>query len=398
MNSIQHKILQQKINDRLMKDDVRGTVRKLIQEHKNDTTKVMDSLAAKGLITQLNSDLNSLFLNKENENSSNLTNALKMFTPPSNRYLSITLQSGKAFIDARPNTTMELTFTFSNSQRSPTFEYPSAVDPKITEVILFDMSHCNHAITALSDKVGINLVEKETRKLISATSIDLRTLLMNSSGCVELDGVDLNSGSVVGLFNIQVKLHDASKNAEKIEIPESEILLTEMEVERRRKIDKNRLFRAYCERWVEEYNQISENYKNRKQTHHALDENNNFKPVCSFIPKLDASRVISSPRVAARFVSCLEDDNEEGNLMWRSILGTVLSRKCNAAVRACFLVGILNNSFALDAWVVSGTKVKDGNLVPYFWVVQRDSSKRVTFIEPSSAKRYTDKKKRKKLN
>ena len=62
MNSIQHKILQQKINDRLMQDDVRSTVRKLIQEHKNDTTKVMGNLAAKGLISDLNNDLNKLFI------------------------------------------------------------------------------------------------------------------------------------------------------------------------------------------------------------------------------------------------------------------------------------------------------------------------------------------------
>ena len=45
-----------------MQDDVRSTVRKLIQEHKNDTTKVMGNLAAKGLISDLNNDLNKLFI------------------------------------------------------------------------------------------------------------------------------------------------------------------------------------------------------------------------------------------------------------------------------------------------------------------------------------------------
>jgi len=309
MNSIQHKILQQKINDRLMKDDVRSTVRKLIQEHKNDTTKVMDSLAAKGLISQLNTDLNQLFTKPEDSKNLDLT-SLKMFTPPSNRYLSITIQNGKAFIDARPNTIMELTLSFTNSQRSSTVTFPSAVDPKITEIVLFDMSHCNHSITALSDKIRITLVEKETRKLVSATDVDVRTLLMNTSGCLELNGVDSNSGSVVGLLNLQLKLHETEKQADvnkagDIVIPESEILLTEIEVERRRNIDKNRLYRAYCERWIEEFNQISENFKTRKQVVSVIDENNNLRSVNSFIPKLDASRIISSPRIAARFVSCI---------------------------------------------------------------------------------------------
>lgn len=100
--------------------------------------------------------------------------------------------------------------------------------------------------------------------------------------------------------------------------------------------------------------------------------------------------MIASPRIAARFVSCIEDVDSNDNLgHWRSYMSTALSKKCNSGSRACFLVGILNNSFALDSWVVSGTKVENGNLVQHCWVVQRDSGKRVTFIEPSSAKRYT---------
>lgn len=352
----------------------------------------MDSLKAQGLLGKLNADLtNQLgFSDKPAAASNPFTAAL---VPPSDRYLSVTITNGKAFIDARPNTRIELTISFTNGQRSKKCVFDACVEPVINEISLFTMDHCNSTITAMSDKLRITMVEGESRHLVAATDFDLRSLLMNTTGIVEINGVDLNSGSVVGLLNLSVKIHNKTEPVEP-EKPADEVLLTEIEVERRRDMDKSRLFRAYAQRWQEEYFQINDSFKSRRIQPLAVDENNALRSVCSFLPNVDASRTLQSPRLAARFVSCFDDlknsAQSTNTSYWRSTMSTVLSTRCNAANRACILCGLLRSSFGLDAYVAHGSKLNNGNIVQHYWVLQRDSAKRVTFIEPTSAKRYTN--------
>jgi len=301
---------------------------------------------------------------------------------PSDRFVSIAFTSGRAFIDTKPGSDIELTVCFK-SQRSKTMTFKADVEPKINKVFMFDISSCP-SISAISDPLQIYLVEKSNpTNLLSATSIDIRTLLISKTKLLELKGVNTNSNSTVGLLEFSFSVYD--KQASDEHLPE--VLLTEIEVERRRTMDKNRLFNSYTKRWLEEFHQIHESFKTRSIQPLSLTENNDLVSVCNFLPKTDCTRVISSPRQLSRFVSTFEESKITNYLT--TPMASVLSKSVNQQTRSCLLAGFLITSFTIDAYVVHGTKVLDGNLSTHYWVVTRDQKKNTTFIEPTTAKRYS---------
>ena len=269
-----------------------------------------------------------------------------------------------------------MTVGFTNFQRSKAVTYQSAVEPQINLMSIFDLSHCTRNLVGISDKLKIILVESGSRKLVSSTDVDVRTLLLNDGKptLVELTGVNANSGSIVGLVDIQVSFHEKegksnngnnnNNNNKENEAdrgittsPEKlikEVVLTEIEVERRRVLDKNRLFSAFSQKFSDEFYQIDEKFKNRPLEVLALDENNILKCVCNFLPIVDVSRSISSPRLLARFVSCLCDSQKPNDKSsfdkpnsnyWSNPLTSIVSKACNLQIKACLLAGFLQHSF-----------------------------------------------------
>ena len=82
----------------------------------------------------------------------------------------------------------------------------------------------------------------------------------------------------------------------------------QLNLEKSRLSERERLFLAYSKQWWREYLQIRQTHSNRIVKIFAQDENGIHKHACSFVQPLRGGRLIDTPRQAARFVSLIGHD------------------------------------------------------------------------------------------
>lgn len=102
-----------------------------------------------------------------------------------------------------------------------------------------------------------------------------------------------------------------------------DVVAGQLNLEKSRLSERERLFLAYSKQWWREYLQIRQSHGNRLVKIFAQDENGVHKHACSFVEPLRGGRLIDTPRQAARFVSLTAYDKVATvggtrNEMWTS--------------------------------------------------------------------------------
>ena len=77
-------------------------------------------------------------------------------------------------------------------------------------------------------------------------------------------------------------------------------MTTQMNLERSRLAERERLFLCYSKQWWREYLQIRSSHSNRLVKIFAQDENSIHRLVCSYVKPLRSGRLLDTPRQAAR--------------------------------------------------------------------------------------------------
>lgn len=83
----------------------------------------------------------------------------------------------------------------------------------------------------------------------------------------------------------------------------ADVISTQLNQERSRVTERDRLFLAYSKQWWREYLQIRSTHSNRLVKIFAQDENSIHRFVCSYVRPLRSGRLLDTPRQAARCVS-----------------------------------------------------------------------------------------------
>lgn len=124
------------------------------------------------------------------------------------------------------------------------------------------------------------------------------------------------------------------------------------------------------------------------------DENGTNRPVCSYIKPLQVSRLLDTPRQAARFVSLMGYSKtrpavgglNENIEQWLNLHTFLVKNRGDVENHAILLCNLLIG-FGLDAYVCLGTKVKSN--AAHAWVVTISHDfQEVVFWESLTGNRY----------
>lgn len=167
----------------------------------------------------------------------------------------------------------------------------------------------------------------------------------------------------------------------------SDVLSTQISLEKTRNTDKDRLFMSYAKKWWNEFLQTRPDIKERLVKIYACDEKNRSFPVFTYVWPIKISRVLDCPRVAHRFVSSLDcefvaDDGIAGdNDVWHSAVSLISGKQGNHASHNTLLCSFLTG-FGLNAFVAFGVKQNK----PWSWVVTIDDS--ISFWDGTTGQRF----------
>ena len=109
-----------------------------------------------------------------------------------------------------------------------------------------------------------------------------------------------------------------------IQIITTDVTTAQLNLERSRVSERNRLFLTYSKQWWREFLQVRTTHSNRLVKIFAQDETSTHRLVCSYVRPLKAGRLLDTPRQAARY----------GNFK-------------NFAPKSVFLINPLSSSVAL---------------------------------------------------
>ena len=190
---------------------------------------------------------------------------------------------------------------------------------------------------SLSDPVHIALTSTNHRgevDLVGTYQLEWRRLLCEPNGrcsvTVELSGVGPEAKITPGILDLRLDLMPCAT-----EPLHFDLLTAQLDIEKQRRLEKERLFLVYAKQWWKEYLQLRPDHSQRLVKIFASDEAGLSRPVCSYVSVLRASRLLDSPRHAARFVSMLpfEKTGSIGSRgvysseMWVSSLAMLVNKK-----------------------------------------------------------------------
>lgn len=346
----------------------------------------------------------------DKENMLRAVNDKKTNIDPSRRYLYLYIKAGKAFlehIDENNGTPGQVAsyFTFHvlfRGQRFKSRPVACACEPDIDEGFLLelhkdgtgDASKMADATTMLSicDPIHLVLIKTDASgdtTLVSSHFLEWRPVLASSSSrlttSLELKGIGSESKVSAGVIDIQVELFPKTKQA-----LSNEVITAQIQLERGRHAEQERLFLVYAKQWWKEYLTIREIHKERLVKIFAQDENGNNRPVCSFVKPLRAGRLLDTAREAARFVSLMHQERTPTlggggrTEQWTTMHAFLCRNKGDCEDHAVLLCSLLLG-FGLDAYVCVGTKAKGA---VHAWVMTISVDGLVTFWESLNGHRY----------
>ncbi|XP_071785511.1 centrosomal protein of 76 kDa-like [Asterias amurensis] len=329
---------------------------------------------------------------------------------PTRRYLYLQILSGKAFLEhlqepeplpGQTTSTFVLHINF-RGQRFRSRPVPCACDPDFREGFLLELHKesggdaarmlDSTSMLSICDPVHLVLVKTDTSgdtSLVSSHLLQWRTVLSSQDARqtipVELLGLGAESKVPVGMLEVKLELLPAPGQ----QITE-EVISTQINLERSRISERERLFLVYAKQWWREFLQIRPSHQNRLVKIFAQDENATNRPVCAFINPLRAGRLLDTPRQAARFVSVMgyEQASAVGGgqprEQWSSMHAFLCKNKGDCEDHAVLLCSLLLG-YGLDAYVCVGTKAKGA---AHTWVVTVGVDGLVTFWESLTGHRY----------
>ncbi|XP_018412337.1 PREDICTED: centrosomal protein of 76 kDa isoform X1 [Nanorana parkeri] len=426
--------LRQVIHEQLHRMDVHGKIREVLAEtlrdefddgsHNIAEEDLMKALRRRGIVDDVMKELHFL----GGDHSRELTSTPKPATPfvdkqlqtpkktnidSSRRYLHLQVLGGKAFLEhlqeAEPLpgqvcSTFTLHLHFRN-QRFRSKPVPCACEPDFQDEFLLELhkdslgdgSRMADGTTLLSicDPVQMVLIKTDISgetTLVASHFMEWRSVLGVERGVtnptVELHGVGAECKVSVGILNVKLELYPHLKQT-----LSSEIVNTQLTLERQKTAEKERLFLVYAKQWWREYLQIRPSHSSRLVKIFAQDENWVNRPVCCYVRPLRAGRLLETARQAARFVNVL--GYEKATVVggggkqeqWCTMLA-FLSRNKGDCEDHCNLLCSLLLGFGLEAYVCVGTK---GRGVAHTWVMTCATDGAMTFWESLTGQRYIHK-------
>ncbi|XP_039593874.1 centrosomal protein of 76 kDa isoform X1 [Polypterus senegalus] len=424
--------LKQIIHNHLTKIDIHGKIRDVLAEtvhedmeragHQNLSEEdLMKALRRRGIIDDVMKEVRFVeevsgrgaastskpsthFVDKDP------TELRKTNIDPTRRYLYLQVLGGKAFLEylqepqnlpGQPCSTLTLYLHFRN-QRFRSKPVPCSCEPDLQEGFLLEIhkdilgegSKMADATTMLSisDPVHMVLIKTDSSSdttLVSSYFLDWRSVLSSPKGstalALELLGVSTESRVSVGILNVKLELFPGLSRT-----LTEEIVQTQQTLERQKTSEKERLFLVYAKQWWREFLQIRPSNNTKLVKIFAQDENGVNRPVCSYVRKLRAGRLLDTPRQAARFVSLLGYERAPvvggggKQEQWCTLLAFLCRNKGDCEDHANLLCSLLLG-FGLDAYICVGTKSK---AVPHTWVMTIGINGTVVFWESLTAHRY----------
>jgi len=337
----------------------------------------------------------------------------KAAVDPTRRYLYFQVLGGKAFLEhlnapAYSEHVSEICSTFQlnvhfRSQRFRSKLVPVACEPDFCEGFLLELHRQSSGegasmadtqkLLSISDPIEVVLTKHDadgTVTLVSSHSIEWRNVLTacNSyvASSIELMGVGTECKVPAGIIDIRLELIPSHK----LFSLTSEVVEAQTHLEKQRRAERDRLFLVYGKQWWKEYLEIRDVHSRRCVKIFAQDENGVNRPVCSYVQPLLAKRLLTTPRMAARYVSLLSYETASaigsGTKLeqWQSLLAFLCAKKGDHEDHSNLLCSLLLG-FGLQAFVCLGTRSGGAR---YSWVMTRYCDGTVKFWDPITGIRY----------
>lgn len=229
--------------------------------------------------------------------------------------------SGRAFLDHLDD------FSSHSPSSCPTFKLhvyfleqrfcsasvQCACEPEFNETFVLELAGKGNAkMLSLPDTLSItdpiHIVLTRTMpdsscELVGSCQIEWRQLLLESRGwlssSVEVCGNPASeSGVPAGVLNIRLELLPNERDT-----LDRDVVTAQMKMEKQQATERERLFLLYAKQWWKEYLEIRPTHSERLVKIFTQDEEGVSRVVCCYVRPLKASRVVESPREAARLVS-----------------------------------------------------------------------------------------------
>jgi len=334
----------------------------------------------------------------------------KVAVDPTRRYLYLQILGGKAFIehltafDSKTNDSFFYLNLHFRSQRFSSKPVPVSVEPNIRDGFLFELRSNEHGggcqlmsketLLSFCDPIHLVLIKHDADgciSLVSSYSLEWRKTLTCGKTAItsrlELMGVGSECKVPIGVLDIRMEIVPRSPS---LSIP-PQVVDAQLRLEHQRAAERERLFLVYAKQWWKEYLEIREEHKNRTVKIFAQDETGVNRCVCCYVEPLRSSRIISSPKIATRFVSAFP--YEKHSIVgistrceqWLSTHAFLAAKKGDHQDHSNLLCSLLLG-FGLDAYVCVG--VKD-NGAAYTWVLLSYTDGTVYFIDSVLGIRYS---------
>jgi len=410
--------IHRKIKDSMFKNEI---LKDQTNKDQLNEDEIMSELKSRGIIDDL---LNKLSIEspmylEPTKRATNIVDEEKLIqaeivekvaVDPTRRYLYMQLLGGRAFIEHlhafQPNHHDNGVFVVNvhfRGQRFRSKPVPVAVEPNIRDGFLFELKNNEHGdngsmmskekLLSTSDVIHIVLTKHDGDDvvLVSSHALEWRNCLaceqVAMTTRIELMGVGSECKIPAGVLDVRLEVVPRS---EQIRSPH-EVVRAQVHLEKQRRAEKDRLFVVYARQWWQEYLQIRDCHRNRSVKIFAQDETGVNRCVCSYIHPLKSGRLITSPKMAIRFVSAFpyEKHGILGGVnrgeQWLSIHSFLCVKKGDHQDHSNLLCSLLL-AFGLDAYVCVGSK-KNG--ASYTWVMIKYSDGSVYFVDPVAGVRYS---------
>ncbi|XP_002130643.2 centrosomal protein of 76 kDa-like [Ciona intestinalis] len=327
---------------------------------------------------------------------------------PTRRYIYFHVLAGKAFLEHVNATggagcSMFKLHLHFRGQRFSSNPVPVACEPDLNEAFLLEL-HSPDAgessammnienMLSICDPVHLVLTKHDndgTSSLISSHSFEWREILTEKCGqvrkTIEMMGVGAECKVPAGIIDVNVEFVPPVKT---ILLPD--ILDAQLQLERQRAAERDRLFVVYAKQWWKEYLEIRSEHETRPVKIFSQDETGVNRLVCSYVSPLQAGRLITSPKMAARFVSAIPcESNSFGGAgtnasNWQTTHAFLCAKKGSSEDHSNLLCSLLLG-FGLEAYVCSGKK---SNKALCTWVMTIHCDGKVYFWDSTTGQRYT---------
>uniref|UniRef100_T1J4Y7 Centrosomal protein of 76 kDa n=1 Tax=Strigamia maritima TaxID=126957 RepID=T1J4Y7_STRMM len=249
---------------------------------------------------------------------------------------------------------------------------------------LLSISSPIHLVLVRIDQLG-------NSTLVSSYFLEWRSLLTSYDSrmtlAIELHGIGPENEIPVGILEIKLELIP-----ELSDILSPDIVTSQLNLERSRRTEQERLFLVYAKQWWKEYLQIRSNNEQRYVKIFAQDENGSTHPVTQYIMPLQAGRLLETPNEAAWFVALIPygamttvgGSSKSKMERWANIHTVLCLNKGDCEEHAILLCSLLLG-FGLDAYMCVGSKL---NSEPYAWVVTLGYDGYSVFWDPLTSIKY----------